>query len=151
MYITKDKNHLEKKCCGVYYTEGLKIGQQLLRVSRLGKYNDCIGLAHNQIGGNKNVFVVKMKNGLWRVFINAEIVSGIEKFLHSEGCMSFPNKYNKVFRYNKIILKYQVQARSNSKGDAFQESEFVGMESCIIQHEIDHLNGIHIFNKKENK
>ena len=61
--------------------------------------------------------------------------------------MSFPNKFNKVKRFNKIIVKHQVKARNSNDGNAFITEEFEGMNSFIIQHEIDHLNGIHILNK----
>ena len=59
MRITKNREILEKKCEGIYYTEGIIIANKLRNVVIFGKHNSCIGLAHNQIGGNKNVFIAK--------------------------------------------------------------------------------------------
>ena len=69
MRITKNREILEKKCEGIYYTEGIIIANKLRNVVIFGKHNSCIGLAHNQIGGNKNVFIAKIDNK-WRCFIN---------------------------------------------------------------------------------
>ena len=148
MRVTKDKQFLEKKTEFIYYKDGITIGQKLLNTCLLGNNKDCIGLAHNQIKGNKNVFVAKINNK-WRVFINSEIVkTSKETFLHGESCMSFPNKYNNVMRYNSVTIKHQIKARNDLNGDAFITEKFTGFNACIIQHEIDHLNGIHIFNKE---
>ena len=149
MQIIRNKEILEKECKLVYLKEGLTITRKLLSVCLFGKNKDCVGLAHNQVGGNKRVFVAKINN-LWTTFINPEIVSTSEDYImHSESCMSFPNKFNKVKRFNKITLEHQVRARNSNNGNAFITEEFEGMDSFIIQHEIDHLNGIHIFNKGE--
>ena len=155
MKITTNKKDLQFKCEDVNFTEGLKIAKQLKQVVLFGKNKDCVGLAHNQIRGNKNVFIAKINN-IWRTFINPEITfydynCGKKTFLHQESCMSFPNKSNKVLRYNKIELTHQIKARNDNYGNAFKVELFYNFNACIIQHEIDHLNGIHIFNKKEKK
>ena len=65
--------------------------------------------------------------------------------------MSFPNKSNKIIRWNKIELTHQINARNNND-DMWKKELFFGFNAVIIQHEMDHLNGIHIFNKnKEGK
>ena len=92
--ITKHNNKLYEKTDPVYHTEGLKIAKKLHLIAISNK--NCVGLAHNQIGGNKSVFVAKIDNK-WRYFINPTIVStGSESHTLSESCMSFPNKYSKV-------------------------------------------------------
>ena len=53
-----------------------------------------------------------------------------------EGCLSFPNLFVKVKRPTEIILKWDTEEGSEC------EEKFVGMTSRILQHEIDHLNGI---------
>ena len=149
MKIVTDKKKIENKCDLLYFKDGLIISKKLISVCLLSKNSDCIGLAHNQIGGNKFVFVAKIDNK-WRSFINAAIISTSEDYImHEESCMSFPNKFNKVKRFNKITIKHQVKARNDNNGDAFITEEFQGMDAFIIQHEIDHLNGVHIFNKGE--
>ena len=149
MFIHNKRDRIEFKCEKVDYKTGKEIGSKLIRIALAN--GNCVGLAYNQIGGNKRVFVAKINNK-WRSFINAEIVLTSEDYImHSESCMSFPNKFNKVKRFNKITIKHQVKARSDNNGDAFITEEFQGMDAFIIQHEIDHLNGIHIFNKEVNK
>ena len=149
--ITMNKDKLEFKCDLVYYTDGLKIANQLKQVILFGKHKNCVGLAHNQISGNKRVFIAKIDN-IWRTFINPKITffEG-KKFEHEESCMSFPNKSSKVIRWNKVELTHQVNARNNND-DMWSKELFFDFNACIIQHEMDHLNGIHIFNKnKEGK
>ena len=150
MSITTNKKDLEFKCQQVYYTEGLEIAKKLKQVVLYGNNKSCIGLAHNQIRGNKAVFIAKINNK-WRTFINPTIIKKEDSFMHQESCMSFPRKSNKVTRYNKIELTHQIKARNDNNGNMFITEIVEGFSACIIQHEIDHLNGIHIFNKKEKK
>ena len=77
MKITTNKKDLEYKCKGVYYTEGLKIANKLKHIVLFGNNKDCVGLAHNQIRGNKNVFIAKINN-TWRTFINPYISGKID-------------------------------------------------------------------------
>ena len=69
--------------------EGEEIGAQLLK--ELTKSKNGIGLAANQIGINKRVCVVNVKEPL--VLINPKIVEkSEEEFIFPEGCLSFPNQ-----------------------------------------------------------
>ena len=96
MRITTNKKDIEFKCDLVYFKEGQLIANKLINTCLLGNNKDCIGLAHNQIKGNKNIFVARINNK-WKSFINAEIVNHSKECLkHSEGCMSFKNIFNKV-------------------------------------------------------
>ena len=147
--ITKHNNRLYEKTDLVYHTEGLKIAQKLHYIAL--SYKNCVGLAHNQIGGDKSVFVAKIDNK-WRYFINPMIVSTSSKSHNLvESCMSFPNKYSKVKRYLEIELYHQVKARSDIKGEAFITERFEGFNAIVIQHEIQHLGGKTIFCKQEEK
>ena len=147
--ITKHNNKLYEKTDLIYYTEGLKIAKKLHLIAMSNK--NCVGLAHNQIGGDKAVFVARI-NKKWRYFINPTIVSTSSKS-HTmvESCMSFPNKSNHVKRYLKVELYHQVKARSDIRGEAFITEKFKGFDAIIIQHEIAHLNGKTIFCKQEEK
>ena len=143
--ITKYNNKLYEKTDPVYHTEGLKIAKKLHLIAISNK--NCVGLAHNQIGGNKSVFVAKIDNK-WRYFINPTIVStGSKSNNLVESCMSFPNKYSKVKRYLEIELHYQVKARNDIKGEAFITERFAGFNAIVIQHEVAHLGGKTIFCK----
>ena len=107
-----------------------------------------VGLAAPQIGKNLRLFVMKLK-GKARVFINPKIVStsvkGIKKVSQKktysakkimEGCLSLPHFYGPLSRPNNLKLKF-----INEAGKKAVET-FDGFEAQIIQHEIDHLNGI---------
>jgi peptide deformylase len=147
MRITTNKKDIEFKCDLVYFKEGQLIANKLIKTCLLGNNKDCIGLAHNQIKGDKKVFVAKIDKE-WKSFINPEIIeTSTDYIMHGESCMSFPNKFNKVKRYNWIDIKHQVRARSGANGPSFIIERYEGMNAIVIQHEIDHLNGIHIFNK----
>ena len=86
--IIKDKNKLQEKCSPVSIKEGEEIGVRLLH--ELRESENGIGLAANQIGINKRVCVVNVKEPL--VLINPKIVEkSKEQFIFPEGCLSFPD------------------------------------------------------------
>ncbi len=99
----------------------------------------CAGLAANQIGYNKRIFVVKI-NDKFRPIINPEIVKTWPGMVSkSERCLSFPEKDRKVRRYKRIRLEFN----DAQTGERIQFN-FKGFTARCIQHEIDHLNGVHI-------
>ena len=123
--------------------EGEEIGAQLLK--ELTESENGIGLAANQVGINKRVCVVNVKEPL--VLINPRIVerSG-EEFIFPEGCLSFPNKHVKTKRNVSVIVetdnhegKLSFSAESEDINNAF--------ECACVQHEIDHLDGITMFDR----
>lgn len=138
MRITTKINHLNFRCteCETY-EEGLKIAGKLRLTCLQGQYKNAIGLAHNQIAGNKRVYVVKTKKG-FRSYINPSIVDKSSKtYETTEGCMSYPNKPSKVERHEWVVVKHLTT-------DGYVESRFEGFEATIHQHEIQHLDGIDI-------
>ena len=142
--IVTDKNKINTPCEVVSIKEGEEIGVKLLHELRNSK--NGIGLAANQIGINKRVCVVNVKEPL--VLINPKIVEKSEdKFPFAEGCLSFPNKNIKTERYVSIVVeadnydsKLSFSADSKDINDAF--------ECACVQHEIDHLDGITMFERK---
>ena len=142
--IIKDKIKLQEKCSPVSIKEGEEIGVRLLHKLRESK--NGIGLAANQIGINKRVCVINVKEPL--VLINPRIVEkSKEQFVFPEGCLSFPNDKIKTIRYQDIVVeadnhKGQLSFSANSKdiNDAF--------ECVCVQHEIDHLDGITMFDRE---
>lgn len=97
-----------------------------------------IGLAAPQIGVSKQVLVIdtsEEKNELL-VLVNPQIVQGEGSQIDEEGCLSVVDLSAKVKRFEKITVKAQ-----NLEG---KEIEFEAQEwfARVIQHEIDHLNGI---------
>lgn len=100
-----------------------------------------IGLAANQIGLTKRVFVMGSNNipGFPKPFalFNPKIISSSqEQTLDEEGCLSYPGLFLKIKRPDWIIAEYQ-----NSKGDIV-EARFEGYLAKCFQHELDHLEGI---------
>ena len=142
--IVTDKLKLEIPCDVVSLEDGEKIGVKLLQKLRESK--NGIGLAANQIGINKRVCIVNVKEPL--VLINPKIVEKSEEtFVFPEGCLSFPKKHIRTSRYVSVTVaadnhddKLSFSADSKDIDDA--------MECVCVQHEIDHLDGITMFDRK---
>lgn len=112
-----------------------------------------VGLAAPQIGKSLQIFVIDYKN-LQRVIINPQIIS-VERSKAKtkpkskkkesneilEGCLSLPHYYGPIKRAGKIKIKYQNEVNKEI------EEEFTKFNAQIIQHEIDHLNGILFIDK----
>ena len=113
--------------------EDILIGQDLL--DTLNAHRDgCVGMAANMIGKAKRI-IVFLDGDTPTVMYNPEIVKGSEPYEAEEGCLSL-NGTRKTTRYQKIKVRYQ--------NAAFQTrlKSYTGWTAQIIQHEIDHCNGI---------
>ncbi len=100
-----------------------------------------VGLAAIQIGVARRILTADTskkddeKNP--QAFINPEIVwSSEEKNVYEEGCLSIPEYYEEVERPKQIRVKF-----TDVHGKA-QEIEADGLLATVLQHEIDHLNGV---------
>ena len=101
------------------------------------KQRKGIGLAATQVDRMVRMFVTKVPDDRERVFINPEIVrTGIDTEVGEEGCLSIPGPRADVERSTQV----RVQAR-NQRGRLFA-IEAEGMLARVIQHELDHLNGV---------
>jgi len=94
----------------------------------------CVGMAANMIGVSKRIIAFD-NEGTYMVMFNPEIVKSSGKYEAEEGCLSLAGQ-RKAVRYRSIKVKYL--------NDAFQVrlKTFTGYTAQIIQHEIDHCNGI---------
>ena len=94
----------------------------------------CVGMAANMIGIAKRIIAFD-NEGKYMVMFNPEIVKCSGAFDTEEGCLSLPGK-RKTRRYHSIQVRYQ--------NEAFQTrlKTFTGWTAQIIQHEIDHCNGV---------
>lgn len=101
-----------------------------------------IGLSAIQIGVPLRVIVADVGQGR-EIFINPKIVriGGTEKLM-SEGCLSFPGIYENVMRFTKITISYK-DADGNDK-----TLNTSGLRAQMLQHEIEHLDGILLGDKK---
>ncbi len=98
-----------------------------------------IGLAANQVGVSQSVVVVDLKDKNYEpmVLINPKIkFLDKKKEVAEEGCLSFPGYYDKVSRNKKIEVEfYDVSGKK-------QKVVMTDLIARVVQHEVDHLNGI---------
>ena len=94
----------------------------------------CVGMAANMIGVSKRIIAFD-NQGTYMVMFNPEIVKCSDPYEAEEGCLSLVG-VRKTTRYRSIKVRYQ--------NEAFQVrlKTFTGWTAQIIQHEIDHCNGI---------
>ncbi|MDD3239586.1 MAG: peptide deformylase [Lachnospira sp.] len=99
----------------------------------------CVGMAANMIGVKKNMIIVNMGNGFLGsanvVMMNPVILKKSGPYEAEEGCLSLSGT-RKTTRYQEIEVQYE-DIHWNR-----QKEKFTGWTAQIIQHEIDHCNGI---------
>jgi len=97
-----------------------------------------IGLAANQVGYDRCIFVIDTSNEKDnpQVFINPVITAkNIVKIGDIEGCLSCPGKEVKVSRSMSVNLKWMCEHGEE------QHKTFYHLPGRVVQHEMDHLNG----------
>jgi len=102
-----------------------------------------VGLAANQVGDNRRCIMISTQH--FRTFmINPEIKKRSKQTVMSEeGCLSFPGQQTTVPRSKQITVEWTtLQGKKKNQ-------KFRGLESRVIQHEIDHLDGIVLFPEEE--
>ena len=102
--------------------------------------SDGIGLAAPQVGLSKRLLVTDIapldKEFGPMVFVNPVILEATGETILEEGCLSIPGIREEVTRPEEILLKYQ-----SVEGEEIIE-KFTGWIARVLQHEIDHLDGI---------
>jgi peptide deformylase len=109
-----------------------------------------IGLAANQIGIDLHIFIVDISHteetDQTHIFINSKIINNdYEEEYFQEGCLSLPGIALDVLRPKSITLKYQTPDQK------WHEKKYNGLLARAIQHEIDHLNGVFIIDRIDQK
>jgi len=103
--------------------------------------NNGIGLAAIQLGQPERIIICQVDNKNY-VFINPVITKfSKDSSVMEEGCLSLPNYFGEVERPSKITLK-----ALNLKGKKVKMKAF-GLLARVIQHEVDHLDGILFIDK----
>ena len=95
----------------------------------------CVGMAANMIGVCKRIIAFD-NAGTYMLMLNPQIVKQSGEYATEESCLSLLGGPRKTKRYQKIKVKYQTpdfQTRLKT---------FEGWTAQIIQHEIDHCNGV---------
>ena len=96
--------------------------------------HECVGMAANMIGAKKKIIVFSI-DAAQIAMINPVIVKKSKPYTTEEGCLSL-NGVRKTTRYEEIEVSFQ---DINFKQ---QRQKYSGWTAQIIQHEIDHCNGI---------
>ena len=114
--------------------EDLEVARDLLDTLTFHK-EGCVGMAANMIGITKRIIVFD-NAGEYMTMLNPVILKAAELYETEEGCLSLLGGPRKCKRYRKIKVQYQnLQMQTRIKS-------FSGWTAQIIQHEIDHCNGI---------
>ena len=114
--------------------EDLDVARDLLDTLTFHK-DSCVGMAANMIGETKRIIVFD-DGGSYTTMLNPVILKGSDLYETEEGCLSLLGGPRKCKRYKKIKVQYQnLQQQTRLK-------TFTGWTAQIIQHEIDHCNGV---------
>lgn len=101
----------------------------------LSHKDSCVGMAANMIGVRKRIIVFD-NGGEYMTMLNPEILKKSELYETEEGCLSLLGGPRKCKRYKSVKVKWQtVDFQTRIK-------TFTGFTAQIIQHEIDHCDGI---------
>ena len=114
--------------------EDLPVGQDLLETLVAHK-ETCVGMAGNMIGETVAV-IAFFDEGKPAVMFNPEILKAEGEYEAEEGCLSLLGGPRKCRRYQKIKVRWA--------NEHFQKriKPFTGWTAQIIQHEVDHCNGV---------
>ena len=139
--LTNPSPILRQKAKAVADPLDAKIQKLIPAMIELMKQSDGAGLAAPQIGASIRLIVIGLKdNDL--VLINPKISKkSLLKEWGEEGCLSVPKTFGEVKRCKKIIVKY-LDSMGRQKKLISQ-----GLLARVIQHEVDHLNGILFIDK----
>ena len=116
----------------------LKVAQDLLD-TLIEHKESCVGMAANMIGVRKRIIAFLDESGrapIYTVMLNPEIIKRDGVYETEEGCLSLLGGPRKCKRYKTVKVQYQtleLQPRTKT---------YTGWTAQIIQHEVDHCNGV---------
>ena len=130
--IVRDPMFLQRKSVDASMAD-MHVAIDLLDTLK-ANFEGCVGMAANMIGVSKRIIAVS-DNGKYILMFNPEIIKGYGEYETEEGCLSLDGE-RKTKRFKTIKVKYTT--------DKFKTTTrtFTDFTSQIIQHEIDHCNGI---------
>ncbi|MCI2162040.1 MAG: peptide deformylase [Oscillospiraceae bacterium] len=130
--IIKDVEFLSQKSKPAT-KEDLSVAEDLLETLEAHKEN-CVGMAANMIGEHK--YIIAFDNdGKYMAMFNPEIIKRSQPFETEEGCLSLIGTRT-TKRWKSIKVQYQNSDFQN------RYKTFTGWTAQIIQHEIDHCEGV---------
>lgn len=130
--INKDRFFLAQKSAPATAAD-LGIAQDLMDTLKAHR-ETCVGMAANMIGVPKRI-IAFVDGDAYQVMLNPELVQQSGPFETEEGCLSLTGT-RKTTRYQRIRVRYQNEQMQ------YRQKNFSGWTAQIIQHEIDHCNGI---------
>ncbi|MFA6533942.1 MAG: peptide deformylase [Patescibacteria group bacterium] len=113
-----------------------KFQRFILDLAKIMKTDQGIGIAAPQVAESVRLMIVEVDGGPMP-FVNPQILwKSIRQEVGEEGCLSVPGVYGLVKRARQLLLTYQEPSgkRKNLRAK--------GLLARVLQHEIDHLNGI---------
>lgn len=120
---------------------------KLVRIMSVTLYNTTngVGLAAPQVGKSLQLSVIDLSMGQkaeeFMILLNPEIIESEGSESGEEGCLSFPGMSMQVKRKTGLLLRY-----TDMDGKERQQ-EFEGFKARVVQHEVDHLDGILIIDR----
>ena len=162
MKIVSDEKELRKPNDLVSsLDEAQEIAEQLL-VTLMERNDNDVGLAAPQIGIHKQICVVRAKEVI--VLVNPKVIESEGETWYQEGCVSFPGKSVRTKRHTELVVKCDYVGSGNviiqrwekdvtvyfssSYGKVEMEDDKDLLECVAVQHEIDHLNGVLMFDRE---
>lgn len=138
---------LKKKANNIYFIDNkiLKIISNLIDTMN---YHKALGIAATQVSIKKKIIIINMSNTIFLqslVIINPKILAVKDISINEEGCLSFPKIFLNIKRHKYILVKFL------DINGLTHYLKIKNMISICFQHEIDHLNGITMYDKLDNK
>ena len=115
--------------------EDLQVAHDLLE-TLMAHHETCVGMAANMIGVRKRIIAFVCEDGKYMTMLNPTIVKQSSPYDTEESCLSLLGGPRKCKRYRTIKVQYQTEALQT------RIKTFEGWTAQIIQHEIDHCNGV---------
>lgn len=113
--------------------------QKVPEMSKIMNNMNGIGLAAVQVGILKRFAILKDSQGKIHTIINPVLVNGDDLTSKREGCLSLPFFYENIDRFEEVTVTFRDETWAE------KTAVFRGLEAQCIQHEINHMSGILIF------
>lgn len=134
--VSEDDLILKKVASPFDFSRGIDVVEVVQRMVETAKLHRGFGLAAPQCGLDYRIFVFGAEESYY-VMINPEIIERSDEVVNlAEGCLSFPFLYLSIKRPKFVVVRFQ------DENATVHKVKFDGITARIIQHEIDHLNGL---------
>jgi len=139
--IGKNNKKLQTRCKYTNLKRSVLTGNKLMKFAISNK---CLGVSANQFGILERVCIAKV-NGKFEIFIDPKIIkSNGKQISKDEGCLSFPGIRRDIERSKEITVSW---ITVNNWIPKEHEKVFKDFDAIVLEHEIDHLNGIRLIDK----